>query len=111
MSLARLFRRRVLVAAALLPLVFGLLVLWSLEDRPERAEAVPAAVVNLDEPVRTGTGEDRRIVAAGRLRFSIVGVHGKRIVPRREIRRRKAERKVFCGGRRDRWRRRRDWRW
>lgn len=67
MNLARLFRRRVLVAAALLPLVFGLLVLWSLEDRPERADAVPAAVVNLDEPVTRGKGKDKQIIAAGRL--------------------------------------------
>ena len=67
MNLARLVRRRVLVAAAVLPLVFGLLVLWSLEDRPERADAVPAAVVNLDEPVTRGKGEDKQIIAAGRL--------------------------------------------
>ena len=67
MNLAPLLRRRVLVAAAVLPLVFGLLVLWSLEDRPERAEAVPAAVVNLDDPVTRGKGKDKQIIAAGRL--------------------------------------------
>lgn len=67
MTLAHLMRRRVLVAAALLPLVFGLLVLWSLEDRPERVDAVPAAVVNLDEPVTRGTGKDQQVIAAGRL--------------------------------------------
>lgn len=67
MNLAALLRRRVLVAAALLPLVFGLLVLWSLEDRPERAAAVPAAVVNHDEPVTRGKGKDKQVIAAGRL--------------------------------------------
>ncbi len=67
MNLAPLLRRRVLVAAAVLPLVFGLLVLWSLEDRPERAQAVPAAVVNLDDPVTRGKGEDEQVIAAGRL--------------------------------------------
>lgn len=58
---------RVLVAAVLLPVLFGSLVLWSLGDRVERLDSVPAAVVNLDDPVRTGRGEDRQTVAAGRL--------------------------------------------
>ena len=58
---------RVLVAAVLLPVLFGSLVLWSLGDRVERLDSVPAAVVNLDDPVRTGKGEDRQTVAAGRL--------------------------------------------
>lgn len=62
----RLLVNRVLVATALLPMLFGVLVLWSLSDRVDRIDAVPAAVVNLDEPVRTGKGE-RQIIAAGRL--------------------------------------------
>ena len=55
------------MAAVLLPVLFGSLVLWSLGDRVERLDSVPAAVVNLDDPVRTGKGEDRQTVAAGRL--------------------------------------------
>ena len=58
---------RVVVGAVLLPLVFGLLVLWSLGDRAESVDRVPAAVVNLDEPVTTGRGKDQQVVAAGRL--------------------------------------------
>ncbi len=54
---------RLLVGALLVPTVFGALVLWSLADRAERADAVPAAVVNLDHPV-TDHGQ---VVAAGRL--------------------------------------------
>jgi putative membrane protein len=64
---SRLLTRRVVVGAALLPMVFGLLVLWSLEDRAERTDQVPAAVVNLDEPVTQGSGKDKQVVAAGRL--------------------------------------------
>ncbi len=57
----------VLVAATVLPMLLGGLALGSLGDRAERVDAVPAAVVNLDEPVRTGKGQDRQTVAAGRL--------------------------------------------
>lgn len=63
----RLPVNRVLVATVLLPMLFGTLVMWSLSDRVDRIDAVPAAVVNLDEPVRTGKGEDRKIIFAGRL--------------------------------------------
>jgi putative membrane protein len=63
----RLPVNRVLAATVVLPLLFGSLVLWSLSDRVERISTVPAAVVNLDEPVHAGTGEDRQIIAAGRL--------------------------------------------
>jgi putative membrane protein len=63
----RLPVNRVLAATLVLPLLFGSLVLWSMSDRVERIAAVPAAVVNLDEPVHAGKGEDRQIVAAGRL--------------------------------------------
>ncbi|HEX6246859.1 MAG TPA: YhgE/Pip family protein [Nocardioidaceae bacterium] len=58
---------RAVVAAVLFPMVFGALVLWAFADRVDRVDAVPAAVVNLDEPVETGQGEDRQTVAAGRL--------------------------------------------
>jgi putative membrane protein len=63
----RLPVNRVLAATLVLPLLFGALVLWSMSDRVERIAAVPAAVVNLDEPVHAGEGEDREIIAAGRL--------------------------------------------
>ncbi|MGN6575902.1 MAG: YhgE/Pip domain-containing protein, partial [Nocardioides sp.] len=63
----RLRPTRVVVGATILPLVFGLLVLWSLGDRAERADQVPAAVVNLDEPVTQGRGKDKQVIAAGRL--------------------------------------------
>lgn len=58
---------RVLVGTLLLPAVFGALVLWSLADRAERADRVPAAVVNLDQPVTKGKGKDKQVIAAGRL--------------------------------------------
>lgn len=67
MTFRSVLRRRTTVAAALLPMVLGVLALWSLEDRSERASAVPAAVVNLDEPVFRGKGEDKQVIAAGRL--------------------------------------------
>ena len=58
---------RVLVGTLLLPAVFGALVLWSLADRAEETEQVPAAVVNLDEPVVRDQGRTSRPIAAGRL--------------------------------------------
>ncbi|MGZ4536593.1 MAG: YhgE/Pip domain-containing protein [Nocardioidaceae bacterium] len=58
---------RVLAGTLLLPMLFGALVVWSLSDRAERSDAVPAAVVNLDRPVFTGHGKDRQVVYAGRL--------------------------------------------
>ncbi len=58
---------RALVTVVLLPTVLGALALWALSDRVEGLDAAPAAVVNLDQPVRTGTGDDRQTIAAGRL--------------------------------------------
>ena len=58
---------RVLAGTLLLPVIFGGLVLWSMGDRTESADRVPAAVVNLDKPVTTGSGKDKQMVAAGRL--------------------------------------------
>ena len=63
----RLPVNRVLVATVLLPMLFGSLVLWALSDRVDRIDAVPAAVVNLDEPVKTGQGDEQQTIAAGRL--------------------------------------------
>jgi len=63
----RPFLNTVLVATLVLPMLLGSLVLWSLSERVDRLDAVPAAVVNLDEPVETGRGKDRQVVAAGRL--------------------------------------------
>ena len=58
---------RALVAVVLLPAIVGALALGALSDRVEGLDTVPAAVVNLDEPVTSGKGEDRRTIAAGRL--------------------------------------------
>ena len=58
---------RVLAGTLMLPVIFGALVLWSMGDRTESADKVPAAVVNLDKPVTTGSGKDKQMVAAGRL--------------------------------------------
>lgn len=58
---------RGLVAVSLLPVLAAGLTLWGMDERVERLDAVPAAVVNLDQPVESGTGQDRQIVAAGRL--------------------------------------------
>jgi putative membrane protein len=63
----RLSANRVLVAAVLLPVLFASLVLWSVSDRVDRIDSVPAAVVNLDRPVETGKGEHRQTIFAGRL--------------------------------------------
>ena len=58
---------RVLAGTLLLPMLFGALVLWSMSDRYERADQVPAAVVNLDKPVTMGKGDAAQVIAAGRL--------------------------------------------
>jgi putative membrane protein len=42
---------RTLLAVLVLPVFLGSLIVWSLADRAEKVEQVPAAVVNLDEPV------------------------------------------------------------
>ena len=58
---------RVLVGTLLLPTVLGALVLWSMGDRAENTHRVPAAVVDLDQPVTTGSGTAKQTVYAGRL--------------------------------------------
>ena len=49
--LSSLATHRALVAVLALPMFLGSLIVWSLADRTEKVEQVPAAVVNLDEPV------------------------------------------------------------
>lgn len=56
-----------LVAAALVPAVVAVAATTSLGDRADSARALPAAVVNLDEPVTSGEGKDASTIAAGRL--------------------------------------------
>lgn len=58
---------RTLLALALLPALLAGAALWSLGDRVDDTDQVSAAVVNLDEPVTTGSGDDSQTVAAGRL--------------------------------------------
>lgn len=58
---------RVLVGTLAVPALFGALVLWSFGDRDDRIEQVPAAVVNLDQPVEQGKGKDAEVVYGGRL--------------------------------------------
>jgi putative membrane protein len=55
-----------LVAVLLLPLLAAGLGLWSLRDRPERIETVPAAVVNLDEGTMMEVDGEQTIVPLGR---------------------------------------------
>lgn len=57
---------RLVAAAILLPVVVTALALVALSDRTENLDKVPAAVVNLDEPVTTGSGKDKQTVYAGR---------------------------------------------
>lgn len=58
---------RTLLVLALLPALLAAAGLWSLGDRVADTDRISAAVVNLDEPVTTGTGEGEQTVAAGRL--------------------------------------------
>ncbi len=55
---------RVLLGVLLVPVILGALIVWSLGDRAEKVEQVPAAVVNLDKPVTT---KDGKTIYAGRL--------------------------------------------
>ncbi|NGN91822.1 hypothetical protein G5C66_03580 [Nocardioides sp. KC13] len=58
--------RRLVAAAILLPVVVTALAIVALSDRTENLDKVPAAVVNLDKPVTTGSGKDKKTVYAGR---------------------------------------------
>jgi putative membrane protein len=55
---------RALAAVLLLPMFLGSLIVWSLADRAEQVEQVPAAVVNLDKPVLE---KGRPPIAGGRM--------------------------------------------
>ena len=55
---------RVLIGVLLVPVLLGALIVWSLGDRAEQVEQVPAAVVNLDEPVMK---KGEKPIYAGRL--------------------------------------------
>jgi putative membrane protein len=56
--------RRVLLGVLVMPVLLGSLIVWSLGDRAEQVEQLPAAVVNLDKPV---IEKGEQPVAAGRL--------------------------------------------
>jgi putative membrane protein len=58
--------RGLVAAAILLPVVVTALALVALSDRTENLDKVPAAVVNLDEPVTTGSGKNKQTIYAGR---------------------------------------------
>ena len=62
-ALRGLHTHRVLVGVMLLPTFLGALVVWSLGDRAEETDRIPAAVVNLDKPV---IKKGEQPVAAGR---------------------------------------------
>ena len=53
-----------LIGVLVLPVLLGALIVWSLGDRAEQVEQVPAAVVNLDKPV---TKKGEKPIYAGRL--------------------------------------------
>ncbi|ROS75393.1 YhgE/Pip family protein [Cellulomonas sp. PhB143] len=63
--LARFWRERfavvVLVGVLLVPAIYGAVLVWAYWDPYARSERIPAALVNLDEPVTVGTEK----VAAG----------------------------------------------
>lgn len=59
--------RGALAAALLLPALVAGVALTSVGDRVEGVRTLPAAVVNLDEPVTTGKGDDATTIAGGRL--------------------------------------------
>ncbi|WP_149205326.1 YhgE/Pip domain-containing protein [Actinotalea subterranea] len=55
------------VVAILLPALCGVVALASLSGRTDNLDRIPAAVVNLDQIVTSGTGDDAQTIAAGRL--------------------------------------------
>lgn len=55
---------RVLIGVLLVPVILGGLIVWSLGDRAEQVQQVPAAVVNLDKPVHQ---KGKQPIYAGRL--------------------------------------------
>jgi len=59
--------------------------LWSLGDRVSDTDRIAAAVVNLDEPVTTGTGAAQQTVAAGRLLAAGLTSPGERSVDEQRL--------------------------
>jgi len=76
---------RALVALALLPALLAAMALWSLGDRVSDTDRIAAAVVNLDEPVTTGTGAAQQTVAAGRLLAAGLTSPGERSVDEQRL--------------------------
>lgn len=58
---------RLVALLLVLPTVLGGLMLWSLGDRAEKTDRVPAAVVDLDKPVSMSQGGHQQTVYGGRL--------------------------------------------
>ncbi|WP_292832188.1 hypothetical protein [Microbacterium sp.] len=54
-------------AVAIVMLVIAGFLIGSLSNRASATDAVPVALVNLDEPVTVGEGDDEQTIAAGRL--------------------------------------------
>jgi putative membrane protein len=56
----------VIVATTLVTLLAATVVIAGFADRASAPSSIPVALVNLDEPVTTGEGEDETTIAAGR---------------------------------------------
>jgi len=64
----RPWRRAVVpVVAVLLAVLAGGMLLWAIKGHQTSPSAIPVAIVNNDAPVTTGSGNDQKTVAAGRL--------------------------------------------
>src|SRR5436190_24054615 len=64
----RAWRRAVVpIVAVLLAALAGGVLLWTIKGHQTSPSAIPVAIVNNDQPVTTGSGSDRKTVAAGRL--------------------------------------------
>jgi putative membrane protein len=63
---ARLVPVLVPVLVVVLAALAGAAVMWTVAGRQTSAPAVPVALVNLDQPVTTGSGKDQKTIAAGR---------------------------------------------
>jgi putative membrane protein len=64
----RPWRRAVVpVVAVLLAVLTGGMLLWAIKGHQTSPSAIPVAIVNNDAPVTTGSGNDQKTVAAGRL--------------------------------------------
>lgn len=63
---ARWWTALTLLFVLAVPLIGALLVMWSVDGRMGRLDRIPAAVVNLDDPVTIGSGASQQVVPAGR---------------------------------------------